>query len=164
VLAVVAALATSLHRDGHTWGDDFTLYLRQAKGLVDGNVGQVIADNHFNVDNVCWENDYPHSDSSWPDSPEHLEQLFAGIDDATVDRLIDALDGLCQAPLERVELDLSAVGYLGSAGVRALAQAADNPAGVPVQVVGASDIVRRVLALTGVDRLLAAGPSVSGSR
>ncbi len=86
------------------------------------------------------------------------------IDDATVDRLIDALDGLCQPPLERVELDLSAVGYLGSAGVRALAQAADNPAGVPVQVVGASDIVRRVLALTGVDRLLAPGPSASGSR
>ncbi len=86
------------------------------------------------------------------------------IDDATVDRLIDTLDGLCQAPMERVELDLSAVGYLGSAGVRALAQAADNPAGVSVQVVGASDIVRRVLSLTGVDRLLAGGPSVSGTR
>ena len=43
--------------------------------------------HHFNVDNVCWENDYPHSDSSWPDSPEHLETLFAGIDDATVNKI-----------------------------------------------------------------------------
>ncbi len=81
------------------------------------------------------------------------------IDDATVERLTDALSGLCQPPLERVEIDLSAVAYLGSAGVRALAQAADNPAGVPVQVVGASEIVRRVMALTGIDkRLLALGP------
>ncbi len=86
------------------------------------------------------------------------------IDDATVDRLIDTLDGLCQAPQERVELDLSAVGYLGSAGVRALAQAADNPAGVPVRVVGASEIVRRVLALTGIDRLLTGGQPVSRPR
>jgi hypothetical protein len=53
VLAVVAGLATSLHRSGHGWGDDFTLYIRQAKSLVDGNVGQVISDNHFNVDNAA---------------------------------------------------------------------------------------------------------------
>ena len=34
--------------------------------------------DEFNVDNVCWESDYPHSDSSWPDAPERLEELFAG--------------------------------------------------------------------------------------
>jgi hypothetical protein len=53
VLAVVAVLAVALHRNGLDWGDDYTLYLRQAKSLVDGNVGQVIADNHFNVDNAA---------------------------------------------------------------------------------------------------------------
>ena len=41
----------------------------------------------FNVDNVCWENDYPHSDSRWPRSPESLETLFAGLDDATVNKI-----------------------------------------------------------------------------
>lgn len=51
--AVVAWAAIGLHRTGHTWGDDFTLYLRQASSLLDGNVGQVIADNHFNVDNAA---------------------------------------------------------------------------------------------------------------
>ena len=45
--------AVGLHRAGTAWGDDFALYLRQAKGLVNGNVGQVIADNHFNVDNAA---------------------------------------------------------------------------------------------------------------
>jgi hypothetical protein len=53
VLGVVAALAIALQRNGTSWGDDFTLYLRQAKSIVDGNVGQVIADNHFNVDNAA---------------------------------------------------------------------------------------------------------------
>ena len=53
LLAVVAGWAIGLHRTGHTWGDDFALYLRQSKSLFDGNVGQVIADNHFNVDNAA---------------------------------------------------------------------------------------------------------------
>lgn len=50
---LVVTLAIGVQRTGHTWGDDFALYLRQAKSLVDGNVGQVIADNHFNVDNAA---------------------------------------------------------------------------------------------------------------
>jgi predicted TIM-barrel fold metal-dependent hydrolase len=38
----------------------------------------------FNVANVCWESDYPHSDSSWPDAPEHLAPLFADLAPETV--------------------------------------------------------------------------------
>ncbi|MEQ1700628.1 MAG: hypothetical protein ABMA25_10975 [Ilumatobacteraceae bacterium] len=53
LLVLVAGWAIGLHRTGHSWGDDFTLYLRQSKSLLDGNVGQVIADNHFNVDNAA---------------------------------------------------------------------------------------------------------------
>ena len=45
----VAVLATSLHRHGHTQGDDFALYLRQASSIFEGNVGQVIEDNRFAV-------------------------------------------------------------------------------------------------------------------
>ena len=48
---LVVAAAVGLHRTGHAWGDDFTLYLRQGQSLLDGNIGQVVADNHFNVDN-----------------------------------------------------------------------------------------------------------------
>ncbi len=43
--------------------------------------------HHFNVDNVCWESDYPHSDSMWPLAPESLEQMFGDLDDATVDKV-----------------------------------------------------------------------------
>ena len=38
-----------LHRTGHTQGDDFALYLRQARSLFDGDIGQVVSDNRFAV-------------------------------------------------------------------------------------------------------------------
>jgi len=43
--------------------------------------------NHFNVDNVCWESDYPHSDSTWPNAPEKVEALFKDSDDAVVNKI-----------------------------------------------------------------------------
>ncbi len=49
VLAAVGVAAVGVQRNGVVWGDDFTLYLRQARALVDGNVGQVIADNRDDV-------------------------------------------------------------------------------------------------------------------
>jgi len=49
VVAFGAGLAVALHRTGHTQGDDFALYLRQARSLVDGDIGAVIADNRFAV-------------------------------------------------------------------------------------------------------------------
>ena len=36
--------------------------------FIEDRVGIQLLD-HFNVDNVCWESDYPHSDSSWPHAP-----------------------------------------------------------------------------------------------
>jgi len=49
VVAIGAAIAVSLHRTGHTQGDDFALYLRQARSLFDGDIGQVVSDNRFAV-------------------------------------------------------------------------------------------------------------------
>ena len=31
--------------------------------------------NEIGIDNVCWECDYPHSDSSWPEAPEELAKV-----------------------------------------------------------------------------------------
>jgi hypothetical protein len=49
VIGVSAAVAISLHRNGHTQGDDFALYLRQARSLFDGDPAAVVADNRFAV-------------------------------------------------------------------------------------------------------------------
>ncbi|HEX2381474.1 MAG TPA: amidohydrolase family protein [Acidimicrobiales bacterium] len=31
--------------------------------------------NDIGIDNICWEQDYPHSDSSWPHAPEELHRV-----------------------------------------------------------------------------------------
>ncbi|MGW1214988.1 amidohydrolase family protein [Streptomyces sp. NPDC002499] len=32
------------------------------------------------IDNICWEGDYPHSDSLWPDAPEQLHDVLGACD------------------------------------------------------------------------------------
>jgi hypothetical protein len=49
IVATSAILAVLLHRNGHTQGDDFALYLRQARSIFDGDIGQVVSDNRFAV-------------------------------------------------------------------------------------------------------------------
>lgn len=49
VVAVGAVTAILLHRNGHNQGDDFALYLRQARSIFDGDPAQVVSDNRFAV-------------------------------------------------------------------------------------------------------------------
>ncbi len=49
IVALAGLLAVLLHRSGHTQGDDFALYLRQARSVFDGDMSQVVADNRFAV-------------------------------------------------------------------------------------------------------------------
>ena len=49
MVGAMAAMMYASHRPGHWWGDDWALYIRQAKSLVDGNPGAVTADNEFTV-------------------------------------------------------------------------------------------------------------------
>jgi hypothetical protein len=39
------------------------------------------------VDSITWECDYPHSDSTWPHSPELLGKTLDGIPDEEVDKM-----------------------------------------------------------------------------
>lgn len=41
----------------------------------------------FNIDNICWESDYPHSDSTWPNGPEELAKTLAGLPQDVVDKI-----------------------------------------------------------------------------
>ncbi len=42
---------------------------------------------YLNMDNVMWECDYPHSDSTWPFAPEQVAEHFVGVPDDDVDRI-----------------------------------------------------------------------------
>jgi hypothetical protein len=54
--------------------------------FIDDPVGVGLLDR-LNIDNVMWESDYPHSDSSWPRAPESLAEQFAEIDDDVVEKI-----------------------------------------------------------------------------
>ena len=43
--------------------------------------------SQFNIDNVCWESDFPHSDSSWPHGPEVNELQFAALSDEQINKI-----------------------------------------------------------------------------
>ena len=39
------------------------------------------------IDNITWECDYPHSDSTWPNAPEVLWRSLAGVPDADIHKI-----------------------------------------------------------------------------
>jgi predicted TIM-barrel fold metal-dependent hydrolase len=43
--------------------------------------------HHFNIDNVCWESDYPHSDGTWPTAPEQAAGVMAPLRDEDVRKI-----------------------------------------------------------------------------
>jgi predicted TIM-barrel fold metal-dependent hydrolase len=43
--------------------------------------------DRIGVETICWEMDYPHSDSSWPDAPEQLARQLTGCNQAEVEAI-----------------------------------------------------------------------------
>jgi len=54
LVVATAIMARIVQQGGHGWGDDFALYINQARGLVEGTAPQVVADNRFAVDNSAF--------------------------------------------------------------------------------------------------------------
>jgi predicted TIM-barrel fold metal-dependent hydrolase len=40
------------------------------------------------VDNITFETDYPHTDSTWPNTKAVAEKMFAGLDAETVHKIV----------------------------------------------------------------------------
>jgi predicted TIM-barrel fold metal-dependent hydrolase len=54
--------------------------------FIDDAVG-VENRHHLNIDMVTWECDYPHSDSTWPNSPEMLSKSLVSVPDDEIDKM-----------------------------------------------------------------------------
>jgi len=54
--------------------------------FINDRVGVKLLDE-FSPQQVCWESDYPHSDSSWPEGPEKLWELVSDLAPDTIDRI-----------------------------------------------------------------------------
>jgi predicted TIM-barrel fold metal-dependent hydrolase len=82
--------------------DDVALRMRDAVG----------------VDNIAWECDYPHSDSTWPRSPETLSISFesAGMSDTEIEKIThgNAIRWFGYDPFARIPRNNATVGALRS--------------------------------------------------
>ena len=43
--------------------------------------------DYMNIDNITWECDYPHSDSTWPTAPEALMKYLDGVSDEDINKM-----------------------------------------------------------------------------
>jgi predicted TIM-barrel fold metal-dependent hydrolase len=75
------------------------------------------------VDKITWECDYPHSDSTWPESPERLMRSLDGVPDEEIDAIthLNAMRLFHYDPFARIPRDQCTVGAL-----RALATGVDT--------------------------------------
>ncbi|CUU56244.1 Predicted metal-dependent hydrolase, TIM-barrel fold [Parafrankia irregularis] len=54
--------------------------------FISDRVGARLLD-WFALDNVCWESDFPHSDSSWPFGPEDVLENLGELPDDTINKI-----------------------------------------------------------------------------
>ncbi len=69
------------------------------------------------IDNITWECDYPHSASTWPDSPESLAEHFVGVPDEEIDKMTyrNAMERFRFDPFVRLPREECTVGALRAA-------------------------------------------------
>ena len=71
---------------GSSFGDQLPSEVFQERFItcfIDDAVG-VRNRDLVGIDTICWEADYPHSDSTWPTSPERLWESLSGVPDDEV--------------------------------------------------------------------------------
>ncbi|HZP29149.1 MAG TPA: amidohydrolase family protein [Acidimicrobiia bacterium] len=65
-----------------------TYYYRQVSGCFFKDFHGVESLARVGVDNVTFETDYPHADSTWPHTKKLAGEMFAGLDDETVHKIV----------------------------------------------------------------------------
>ena len=88
--------ADHVWEENRAWGDvsphvtepPSTYYYRQIYGCFFSDQYGLENLEKVGISNVCFETDYPHSDSTWPHSKEVAEKMMAGLDEATIHKLV----------------------------------------------------------------------------
>ena len=155
----------------HGWtGQDFGDFLpsdvfrdRVVTCFIDDPSG-VTMRHSVGIDKICWEADYPHSDSTWPISPETLMKSLDGVPDDEIDMITheNAMRHYRFDPFAFRAKDECTVGALRAqttdvdvtprSGARRRTESTDGSAGSeagPQGQVGPSSKLRRASDLTG---------------
>jgi predicted TIM-barrel fold metal-dependent hydrolase len=66
------------------------------------------------VDTICYECDYPHSDTLWPEAPEYLMRSLAGVPDDEIDKIthLNAMRTYSFDPFKHIPREQCTVGAL----------------------------------------------------
>ncbi len=66
------------------------------------------------VDGITWECDYPHSDTTWPESPERLYEQAKGVSDADLNKIthLNAMKHFQYDPFKHIKKQDATVGAL----------------------------------------------------
>ena len=65
-----------------------TYYYRSVYGCFFRDEHGIASLAEVGEDNITFETDYPHTDSTWPDSKKIASELLAGVDDAAVRKIV----------------------------------------------------------------------------
>jgi len=70
--------------------------------------------HHLNIDQITWECDYPHSDCTWPQSPETLMKSLSGLSDEEIDKIThqNAMRAFHYDPFAHIPREQCTVGAL----------------------------------------------------
>ena len=68
----------------------------------------------FNEDMLCWESDFPHSDSNWPFAPEDVIATMGHLDDSVIDKIThqNAMAAYSFDPFRYIPKERARAGYL----------------------------------------------------
>ena len=69
---------------------------------------------HMNIDNICWELDYPHADTQWPHAPEMVIKYLDGLPDDEIHKIThrNAMKHFEYDPFAHIPREQATVGAL----------------------------------------------------
>jgi predicted TIM-barrel fold metal-dependent hydrolase len=70
--------------------------------------------HHMNLDNITWECDYPHSDTTWPNSPEEVLRYLLELSDEEINKIthLNAMRIFSYDPFAHIPRDQATAGAL----------------------------------------------------
>jgi len=121
--------------------------------FIEDKVGMEIRD-HIGVDHIMWECDYPHSDCTWPDSPEHVWSTVKDLPRDVVDKVTyqNAMREYSFDPFKHISREEATVGALRAKATHVDTKPVANMGGVKPSerskdVVRAKDVMAQLAAM-----------------
>jgi hypothetical protein len=78
------------------------------------DIAGIEARHHMNLDNITWECDYPHTDSTWPNSPEEAMRYLSECTDDEINRIthLNAMRHFQYEPFKHIPREEATAGAL----------------------------------------------------